>query len=784
MSPRGLFKVSFRSRIALLFILLIAIVQGAAFFAVLVTVRHNIMARANEKLQSGARVFQQLVDDRGAQLLQNVRILAADFGFKQAVATGDTATIASALSNHGARVGAGVAMLVSLDGEVMASTLGPGAATRSFPYSQLLKRAEARGDAAGLVSLGGRAFQLVVVPVYAPLRVAWVAMGFKLNKQFAQSLQDLTHLNLSFVTLGLPAGSMRPVSTLPPAVLKALAARTLPRKHIDGVHIIRLNDEDWLTLSVPLLDGGRMRALLQTSSNAALAPYRQVRVRLIALSAGTLALFILGTILLARGVTRPVSELVSAAKRLGQGDYSEPVPVSSDELGQLATAFNQMQTAIGEREARIAHQAYHDSLTDLPGRNLAAARIGETMKDGRRAAILLMDIDRFKEINDTLGHQIGDQTLKTVAERLRHNVRDDDTVARLGGDEFMVLLMGADEAGARKVAEDLSRYIAEPVRLGDVTLYLELSVGIALFPDHGNEVEALMRRADIAMYDAKRARTGAMVYRPGRDERHLEQLALMSDFRRAVDENELRIHYQPKARLTDGEVAEVEALVRWEHPTRGEIQPDDFVPLAEQSGNIRWLTEWMLRSIVVQLREWSDAGIDLAVAMNFSAFDLMDPALAEHVESLLKLHEVAPQRLMFEITETAAMRDAPTAVALLRRLRRMGLRIAIDDFGTGYSSLSQLRRMPVDELKIDKSLVLNLKPDSDDAAIVRSAIELGHNMGLSVIAEGVETPESLAMLKQYHCDMAQGFLISRPLPAEDFMNWFMQYRRRSTPLST
>ncbi|HET7370468.1 MAG TPA: EAL domain-containing protein, partial [Gammaproteobacteria bacterium] len=738
-------SISFRTRIALLFILLIAIVQGAAFFAVLVTVRHNVMARADEKLHSGARMLQQLIDDRGAELLQMVQVLSSDFAFKQAVATGDKATIGSALGNHGARAGADAAMLVSLDGEVIASTLGVPSMPAPFQFPQLLDQAKRYGAATGLVSLGGQAFQVVLVPVYAPLRVAWVAMGFKLDQAFSRSLQGLTHLHVSFVTLGSQGKPVQLVSTLPPDDQSALDSRVLAGQPLGQVRTVALGGGEWLTLGVPLLHNGRARTLLQTSLPAALAPYRQVQWRLIGLSAGTLMLFILGSILLARNVARPVNELVTAARRLGQGDYSHPAPVRGDELGQLAAAFNQMQEAIAEREARIAHQAYHDGLTDLPNRNLASQRLASTIERGQRAAILVMDVDRFKEINDTLGHEIGDGALKTVAQRLTRSVRDGDTVARLGGDEFLVLLEGADEAGANKVADELARHIAEPARLDGITLYLELSVGIALFPEHGDGAEMLLRRADIAMYDAKSARTGTMVYQPGRDERHLEQLALMGDFRRAVSAGELRVYYQPKARMLDGEVAHAEALVRWEHPERGLVEPDEFVPLAEQSGNIRWLTEWMLRMVIIQLREWAEAGIDLSVAMNLSAFDLMDPALAGRIGDLLELHQVAPNRLMLEITETAAMRDAPVAIGLLKQLRTMGVHIAIDDFGTGYSSLSQLRRLPVDQLKIDKSLVLNLGRRPEDAAIVRTAIELGHNMGLSVIAEGVETPESWEM---------------------------------------
>lgn len=774
-------KMSFRTRIALLFILLVAILQGAALFATFVTVRRNVIVRANEKLDTGARVFRQLIDDRGAQLLQNVQVLAADFAFKQAVATRDMRTISSVLANHGKRVGAGVAMLVSLDGNVTASTLGTPAKPVPFPFPKLLKQARSGGATSGLRALSGRAYQLVVAPVYAPLRIAWVVMGFPLDRPFADVLHGLSNLDVSFLALKPGGGVLHMASTLPAPARSALVARPhVDKRAFNAVRTVPLDGDGYLTLTVPLLQNGRVQAVLQTSLATALAPYYQVQFQLAALSAATLLLFIVGTIMLARGVTRPVNELVKAAERLGSGDYSHPAPARGDELGMLAAAFNQMQAAIGERESHIKYQAYHDGLTGLPNRNLARERIDaaieRTAADGPGLAVLLMDVDRFKEINDTLGHGIGDDVLKTVSRRLEHGVRSGDTVARLGGDEFMVMLDEADPRRAAAMARKLAKHIAAPMRLDDITIYLETSVGVVLYPDHGDDVETLLRRADIAMYDAKQARTGVMFYRSGRDERHLEQLTLMSDFRRAVAQEELRVHYQPKAYLADGRIVQAEALVRWKHPRHGLIHPEQFVPLAEQSGNIRWLTEWVLRTVIVQLRAWEDAGMDISVSVNLSALDLMDPGLAEHVARMLREYRVTASRLMLEITESAMMRDAPAALALMRRIKAMGIHFSIDDFGTGYSSLAQLKRLPVDELKIDKSFVVNLREDSEEAVIVRSTIELAHNMGLSVIAEGVETAESLAMLKQYRCDMAQGYLISRPLPPDEFVPWLVRHR--------
>jgi diguanylate cyclase len=484
----------------------------------------------------------------------------------------------------------------------------------------------------------------------------------------------------------------------------------------------------------------------------------------------------LGAMILARSAMRPVVRLTDAVRRVEQGDYLGEVNVhGDDELGDLATAINDMQRGISNREQEIAYQAFHDGLTSLPNRASLQERLERAIERAKEAgqtlAVLMLDIDRFKEINDTMGHAIGDLVLVEMAKRLQANLRVGDTVTRFGGDEFVVLIESVESNDVPRIADSLCHSVTAAVRVQAMDLFLDVSVGVAIYPEHGHFAEDLLRRADIAMYDAKHARCGLKIYETGRDALHLHRLSLVNDLRRAIPHEELVLHYQPKATLGSRHINHVEALLRWQHPRHGLIPPDDFIPLAEQSGIIRQLTKWVMREVIRQCAQWAEQGLDVGVALNLSAMDLGSGDLPDILSSYLAEYGVSPDRLILEVTETAVMRDALYSLGVLNRLKACGVRLAIDDFGTGYSSLSHLKRLPVDELKIDRSFVVSMAHDSDDAVIVRSTIELAHNMGLTVVAEGVEDAHALAMLEGYRCDMVQGYLISRPLPAADIAQW-------------
>ena len=418
---------------------------------------------------------------------------------------------------------------------------------------------------------------------------------------------------------------------------------------------------------------------------------------------------------------------------------------------------------------RDRHQSTHDALTGLPNWVLLQDRLQQSLAAASRSrdevALLLIDLDRFKEINDSLGHSYGDKLLCQVGPRLQSVLRDGDTVGRLGGDEFAVLLPSVDGAGeAEAVAERLRLALHQPFDVDGVILDVEASIGIVLSPWHGTDSEELLRNADIAMYAAKELKGGAVVFQPEVHATTPIRLTVLGDLRRALDStDELFLHYQPKITLDGERIEGLEALLRWQHPTQGLIPPGEFIPVAEGTGIILRLTERVLALALAQQRQWLDAGHGVPVAVNLSTRCLLDAGLPDLVERLLTEHRVPAQLLRLEVTESAVMGDAARCMEVLERLHRLGVHLSIDDFGTGYSSMAYLRRLPVDELKIDRSFVLGMTSAAQDLVLVRSAIDLGHNLGLTVVAEGVEGAEHVRALRDLGCDIAQGYHYARPM---------------------
>ncbi|WAH97232.1 putative bifunctional diguanylate cyclase/phosphodiesterase [Arthrobacter sp. MMS18-M83] len=434
---------------------------------------------------------------------------------------------------------------------------------------------------------------------------------------------------------------------------------------------------------------------------------------------------------------------------------------------------------------RALHRSLHDALTGLPNRTLLFERCRQALSAaqhaGTTAGLLLIDMDRFKEINDTFGHHYGDELLKQVGARLRSVLTGGDTIARLGGDEFAVLLPDVtDVLAATDVGARLRDALETPFLIDGVALDVEASVGVVLSGEHGTDPTTLLQRADVAMYVAKAQNLGVFAYDADADGHSPAKLALLGDLRRALTANQLVLDYQPKISLGDGEIIGAEALVRWQHPERGLIFPDGFIPLAEHTGLIGPLTGHVLDSALAQARAWMDDGRPLPLSVNLSARSLLDDSLPEHVADLLALHRVPAEMLELEITESALMAEPARAQRLLETLALMGVRLSIDDFGAGYTSLGQLKNLPVTEIKIDKSFILNMTTQPSDALIVRSVIDLGHSLGLTVLAEGVETAEILSHLMTFDCDVAQGHYFSRPVPAAAFDAWRASYSAGTT----
>ena len=770
---------SLQSHILALFLLLLVVVQVGGF--VLINTVGMTAARKSigEDLVAGALVFDRLLEQDTHRLVQGARLMSTDYTFREVIASGDRDTIGSVLMKYGRRIDASLMMIVGLDQRVLGDTLGI-ATGKPFAFPKLIAEAEASQKAAATVLIDGQLYQLVVVPVLAPAPIAWVAIGFIVDDRLTRDLRRLTRLDVSFFSRHAGDSWRLQASTLSDkdraSLLSDIAAERFAERDPDG-NAEHSDDAVTRVIALPAPDDDRVVAVLQEPLSSALEPFRRLQRRLTLISFAGILVSILASLAIARRIARPVRELASVARRIAAGDYSTaPPPSGVVEIGDLAAAFRAMQDGIASRESRIMDLAYCDALTQLPNRAMCNERLDQAIaaaeRDHTRVAVLLMDLDHFKYVNDTLGHSVGDLILRAVTSRLEGVLkRRTDFVARLGGDEFAIVLPGDGAVAAQSVAKAILHSLEMPMIPEGHNLDVRASIGIAVYPEHGQERSILLRHADVAMYAAKRNKLGYALWNDEYDEFSRKRLVLMTDLRRAVDHGELRLLYQPKVSLNRVSEHHAEALVRWEHPVRGLVMPNEFVPFAEQTGYIRAITQWVLAHAIAQCAQWRRDALPMNISINISAHDLMDAELPGRFAALLERHRCAAEWITLEITESAILDDANHGIENMERLSALGCRLAIDDYGTGYSSLAYLRRLPVRELKLDKSFVMGMMGDKSDALIVRSTIDLAHDLGLSVAAEGVEDAATLERLCALGCDVVQGFLLSYPLEASELAAW-------------
>lgn len=793
---------SLRSRITFLFLTLILAVQFVGFIAIWVSINKNARVAITEQLGIGEEVLRNVIIRNGENLTLSARILATDYGFRQAIASNDSETIKSALDNNSVRIESQINMLYSPEGtrQVVSGTIPKYLV--DAPIVNLIKRSQAGGDSFRTVVFNGVPYLLVAVPVKAPLTIAWIITGFEIDNSWAKRIQDVSKLEVSFVTKtngtmtknalvtntvfdwNLSSTTLSKVSAQ--AILKHVPSRWSQRTRTNkAISIKTLDNEvtilglDYSTRYVELLNDQDqvLIAVLQRSINESLAPYVKLQLNLLMMTILGALVFILGSIYTASRITQPLTSLMNTAEQLEKGDYSKEILINSqDEIGHLARTFGRMRDAIAERERKISKLAYWDELTQLPNRAFFTdqlVKFAENYKNHHQTfSVLLMDLDRFKHVNDVLGHTAADKLLIGVANRLKNSCKSEgDIVARLGGDEFGIILSNTSATIATAVAKRLQFALELPIALNDSFVDLSAGMGIANYPEHTKDIEVLISRAEIAMYAAKNSQSGVTVYHSGLDVANEENLSLGSEIRAAVEQNQLSFYVQPKIDFVTGKLQAVEALVRWNHPERGLIFPDMFIPFAEQTGHINKISYWMLSEAAKYAAIWKSEGLDIALAVNLSARDLIDIELPNKLKEILKKNSLLAHSLSLEITESSIMEDPTRALDTVNRIAKMGIQLSIDDFGTGYSSLSYLKRLPVSELKIDRSFVMNLEHDQDDVAIVKSTIELGHNLGLKVVAEGIENQRVWDMLKVMGCDYGQGYFISKPMLANTLLEW-------------
>ena len=767
------------ARIVLVSLALLLLVQTAGYVVIGQSIQRNAHAQLGAHMALAERVWQRLLDQRAAKLHQGAAVLAADYGMREAVGTGDLETVRSALHNHSARIGASLAALLGTD--LAAKAVGEGADPQLAPALVRLAPQLAQRPGSGVVALvANRPYQFVMVPMRAPALIGWVVMGFPLDQALVDDMHAVSGVHVALVAQPMRGAPLVLVHSFKPPVDSAPLAAHLA----DGD--LQLGGQPHMVATAPVASGsdGRIALRLAGSVEAAVAPFRSLQWMLAIITLLGVALFGAGSLWTARRVTRPLRRLVRAADRLGRGDYDEPVAQDSrsDEIADLARAFDHMRINVGTQRQQIRQLAYRDRLTGLPNRlqfrDEVQQAIAHADASGGHIAVVMLDLDRFKHVNDVLGYASGDKLLERVAERLQEVVRDGDLVARLGGDEFALLMRDADVDLAAVVAQRITTAFEQPLLLDDHMVDLSAGLGIAVWPAHAADADALLSRAEVAMYAAKRRTAGAQVYDPAVDTASALNLSLLSELRRAVELGELRLYLQPKIAIRDGSVCGAEALVRWQHPTRGLVPPMQFIPFAEQTGFIRQLTLWMFEQAAAEQVALALLGVR-RVSVNLSTRDLLDMELPEKLDAILRRHRALAEGFCLEITESAIMDDPQRAEATLNRLAERGYKLSIDDFGTGYSSLAYLKKLPVNELKIDKSFVMAMEKDAGDAKIVRSTIDLAHNLGLTVVAEGVENEAVLSLLHELQCDEGQGYHMSKPLPVAEFCDWVARWQARA-----
>ena len=772
---------SFQARISLFLALLLLLVIGAVYFAVKAVTITVASDQAQEQLKTGTRVFERFMDLRWRRIQYGLNWLTNDSDFREATIKGSPSLIEHALQEFEASLHGSELFVLDLDGNIITSTLKGLPAGQAFPYAKALRLARRNTQTMVIGILAGRPYMLVQGVVLGPLPVVRVVSGMPMDDVFAHELSSLSNLEVSFMTV--KPGESGILSSTQPDFMSASIIEFV-QEHTPGstIHFSEFHGRRFLGQMLQLANSGdpgngQVMAVLQSPLDQTMQAFDSLDRKFLWISLGALLASLLGALWLARAVSRPVSLLAEAAQRIGRGNYETPVELTRrDELGFLAKAINAMQSGIAVREQQLAHNALHDPLTGLPNRALAMERLGSAISARRGVVLIYLGIENYRVINESFGPEGGERIMRESARVMLDALRERDTAARITGNEFLLLLESTQVDVGVALADRLYALLKRPLSIDGHEVLLEVCMGIAIYPLNGRSAEELISRAAIACRDAAALPGYLQVYQQDRDLAHQRQIQLIRDLRSAASDGQLQLYYQPKMDIRSGHVRQAEALLRWQHPELGMVSPAEFIPLAERTGSMFLLTGWVIEEGIRQLSAWNRKGLHMQLSLNISAEDLHGENLLMTVERLLKRYQLSAEQLIFEITESTAMRDPEHSLNVLEKLRDGGISLSVDDFGTGYSSLAHLKRLPVQELKIDQSFIRNLDETSEDAVIVRSTIEMSHNLGLKVVAEGVEYQHTLELLERWHCDTAQGYLISRPMDAVAFEAWVWELR--------
>ena len=754
-----------------------ALLFAAAMLAVSAALSSFIAGAASREvasqLQSSGAVYDRLWQQRARELQNAAQLLARDFGFRAAVASGDQATIQSALGNAAARLRVRSAFIVSADGRV--SSIDPAV---SNSEAAALWGPLDDGRVTGVSVLAGRPRQLVAAPIMAPVLIGWVVFAADLDPKEMRGLERLSAIPLHAAVLAPDKGRLTQASGSMSALDQRAAALAEAHLGAPAAFEMAVGGDRSIALAKPLpsfSDREQAILLLAYPKAEAMADARKLQLALGLMTLLGLLLVALATWRAAARITQPLARLDEAAGRLASGEHVQVRVRGEDELARLATSFNEMVGKIAEREQRITQLAFNDTLTGLPNRTMFQQQLEHHIRaatgSGSLFALHCLDLDQFKVINDTLGHPAGDTLLVETGRRVQEAARG-HFVARLGGDEFVVLqTVGEDRDTIDRLARDILAAITQPICIDGNEFAPSTSIGIAIAPQDGLNGGSLLRSADLALYRAKEAGRGTYAFfEESLNERAQQRRQLETDLRLALERDEFELLYQPLFDLEENRICSFEALLRWHHPTRGIVSPTEFVPVAEDTGQIVPIGAWVIREACAQAAQWPD---HVRVAVNVSAVQFHRGALNESILRALADSRLAPNRLEVEITESIFL-EGGEALRLLHSLRSLGVRIALDDFGTGYSSLSYLQSFPFDKLKIDRSFIQNLLTRDGAIAIVHAITELANTLGMETTAEGVEETAQLMELRAHGCSSVQGYLFAEPMSAADVERLFSE----------
>lgn len=783
---------SLKQQIIIVFLTLVLGIQLVGLIPIERSVDKNVRKLVTKELEVGEKVFLNLLESNNENIINGAKILAADYGFREAIASNDQETILSALNNFQSRIHADIAIFHGLETEIT-TVSGDLTEQEALPAVQrLIQHYSASTQKIQFGIFNDMPYQLVAVPIKAPIIIGWMVMGFEIDDVLAQKINQLSNLQVTFIQHSKHNAWISNASTLAAEeqhIVKNYFSQSGQSVAID--HEMDVGGELYETKYLILHDqkDEKLLAVLQRSITAEISQFQAMKYSLFMLTILGLGIFSIAIIYVSNYIAAPIIKLTENAKQLEYGNYVAPIESNrADEIGELSKSFNAMREAISIREERVKRLAFGDEVTGLPNRAAFLQQLGDSIRLHRNRnqslSVLVLNLDRFKQVNKILGRGLGDVLLYEVAKKIKTVVRGDDLVARLGADEYGVLLPTLSEEQALIVADKLKKSFETPLEVGQQKIDVSAGIGIAIYPHHGESDEALLHNAETALNLSKLRNSAIVLYHPELDTGTQENLTMATDLKSAIQGHQLALYLQPKINIQTKQGYAAEALVRWIHPEKGFIFPDQFIPFAEQTGLIQGITLWMLEEACRVHAALKNEGIALTIAVNISTRDLISSDLPEKIEQIFKQHDVTVDAISLEITESSIMDDPVRAEATLQRLSQMGLKIAIDDFGTGYSSLGYLKRLPVQELKIDKSFVMNMATNENDAIIVRSTVDLGHNLNLKVVAEGVENTEVWDLLTKIGCDYGQGYFMGKPMPEKDFKAWLVRWEEQVKGMST